>query len=615
MSDEMNVLEHNNRIDYGQSLMPDEGWTTSWAIGTTYSLDLEVLMGIPLALFHGKYLSEKTDIRNLRADMLDALNKVKDRMFIFVHDNNISVDCSFSMLMSFLDQNIWNINLKDAYQNFHPKIWLVRYERSIPENDFKYRLIVMSRNITTASDFDIAVTMDSYHCNEVHHENDSLLEVMSALMKRTNHGKIISQMRKELGTVCFQPPAPFDMKHAIFFPHTFKELKCPLISNERYKELMVISPFVDDATLQDLADKTDSKPILVGREFEMDKCSPATLIKWDCYQWNPVLEEASEYEENETADDETKSFGIGLHAKIFIAKAALGRDMKLWNNWFVGSTNCTKAGMERNYEAMLQLRSDSKETSPENVLSSLLNPEAPLIQKYTIKDKALHQEEMAKQKIMREIVYAVSQLKFKAGLIVDENDKYITEVSVDETSSGKIKSKYPNVRITMQLFASDLDSWDVTKECSHQFKKLYCQQLSPFARVKVEYAGDQKDFLLKLPLEIPEERQGRVMAEILDSEEKLMRYLMFCLDPLMDQEQQEIGSELPKYHCGVSDGYQDYTYPLYERMLLAASRDHKALAEIGRNVERLKNVKGKDGKPLLSDAFLKMWNLFSVYAK
>jgi hypothetical protein len=90
---------------------------------------------------------------------------------------------------------------------------------------------------------------------------------------------------------------------------------------------------------------------------------------------------------------------------------------------------------------------------------------------------------------------------------------------------------------------------------------------------------------------------------------------MFCLDPLMDQGQQEIGSELPKYHSGVSDGYQDYTYPLYERLLLAASRDHKALAEIGRNVERLKNVKGKDGKPLLSDAFLKMWNLFSVYAK
>ena len=40
----MGVLEHTNRIDYGRILMPDEGWQTSWAIGTTYSLDLEVLM-------------------------------------------------------------------------------------------------------------------------------------------------------------------------------------------------------------------------------------------------------------------------------------------------------------------------------------------------------------------------------------------------------------------------------------------------------------------------------------------------------------------------------------------------------------------------------------------
>ena len=78
----MNVLEKSNRLDYGLSLAPDDGWTTSWAIGTTYSLDLNVLLNIPLALFHGKYLSENSDVSNLRSDMLDALNKVKDRITV-----------------------------------------------------------------------------------------------------------------------------------------------------------------------------------------------------------------------------------------------------------------------------------------------------------------------------------------------------------------------------------------------------------------------------------------------------------------------------------------------------------------------------------------------------
>ncbi len=95
----MKVLEYTNRIDYGRILMPDEGWQTSWAIGTTFSLDLEVLMGVPLALFHGKYLSETTDLRNLRTDMLDALDKVREKLFVFVHENNISAKRSYSMLI------------------------------------------------------------------------------------------------------------------------------------------------------------------------------------------------------------------------------------------------------------------------------------------------------------------------------------------------------------------------------------------------------------------------------------------------------------------------------------------------------------------------------------
>ena len=114
---------------------------------------------------------------------------------------------------------------------------------------------------------------------------------------------------------------------------------------------------------------------------------------------------------------------------------------------------------------------------------------------------------------------------------------------------------------------------------------------------------------------MPSERHGKIMAEILDNEEKLMRYMIFCLDPLISIDQQKIGSELQKSHTGKGDIYQEYSLPLYERLLLAASRDHQALAEIDKNVKRLKDAKGKDGKPLLSKAFMKMWNLFAAYTK
>ncbi len=602
----MNVLEKSNRLDYGLSFAPDDGWTTSWAIGTTYSLDLNVLLNIPLALFHGKYLSENSDVSNLRSDMLDALNKVKDRMFIFVHENNIHAKCKFSTLMGFIDQSIWPVKVETAYHNFHPKLWLVRYEKDNDKQTYKYRLIVMSRNITDATDFDIAVTMDSDAPSEEHHDNDSLLQMIVMLMKRTRQTKIINQIKKELKGIRFIAPYPFDKRAPKFFHHSNKSFTSPLISDEKYKELLVISPFVDNYSLERLSRKTETKPILISRELELDKCKPEVLEKWDCYQWNNMLEEASEYEENERAEDESKPYGINLHAKIFIAKELSGRR----NNWFVGSANCTRAGLEKNHEAVLLLSSNNEDTSPQKALESLL---PLLITKYTRKESVLQQEEGKNQ--MREIVFDMSQLAFKSQIVKDTNGKYVMEVDVEPNDWKAFIRKYQGVRITMQMFASDLDSWIITKECCHKFKPLLCQQLSPFVFISIKSGEEEKKFMLKLPLEMPEERIGHIMAEILDNEEKIMRFFMFCLDPLTDKEQQKIGRDITKHNNNISKEYQDYSLPIYEKLLLATSRNKAALAEIDKSIKQLNNTNGKDGKPLLSESFKKMWNLFAAYIK
>ena len=602
----MNVLEKSNRLDYGLSLAPDEGWTTSWAIGTTYSLDLNVLLNIPLALFHGKYLSENSDVSNLRSDMLDALNKVKDRMFIFVHENNIHAKCKFSMLMGFIDQSIWPVKVETAYHNFHPKLWLVRYEKDKDKKEYKYRLIVMSRNITAATDFDMAVTMDSDFASEEHHDNDSLLQLIVLLMKRTGQTKIINQVKKELKGIRFIAPYPFDKRAPKFFHHSNKSFTSPLINDDKYKELLVISPFVDNYSLERLSRKTETKPILISRELELDKCKPEVLEKWDCYQWNNMLEEASEYEENERAEDESKPYGINLHAKIIIAKELSGRR----NNWFVGSANCTRAGLEKNHEAVLQLSSNKEDTSPQKALDSLL---PLLITKYTRKESVSQQEEGKDQ--MREIVFDMSQLAFKSQIVKDTNGKYVVEVDVEPNDWKAFIRKYQGVRITMQMFASDLDSWIITKECCHKFKPLLCQQLSPFVFITIKSRGEEKKFMLKLPLEMPEERLGHIMAEILDNEEKIMRYFMFCLDPLTDKEQQKIGRDITKHNNSISKEYQDCSLPIYEKLLLAASRNKPALAEIDKSIKQLKNTNGKEGKPLLSESFKDMWKLFAAYIK
>ena len=627
----MALLEHNNRLDFGKSLMPDEGWKTSWAIGTTYSLDLEVLLGIPMALFHSKYMSEVTDLSNLRADMLDALNKVRERMFVFVHKNNISAKCRYSELMSFIDQNIFNVPVNGAFKSFHPKVWLVRYEKDEQPQDFRYRLIVMSRNITTATDFDIVVTMDSCKGNAKGH-NKPLIDMMCWLMgKAGDAGKnIVRQFKKELREICFVSPAPFNKKEPVFWPHNCKDEPRESdfffwgdksgATEKSIDELLVISPFVDDEMLNFLSGKIkdDGKPVLVSREFEMDKCCPNTLSQWDCWQWNSMLEEAACYEEDEQNAPANKSYGISLHAKIYIANAKLLSDHKNFNNWFVGSVNCTQAGMCRNCEAMLHLRSDEQATSAGAVLESLKNDR--LITPYAIKQQQQPTHDIGKQQRMRKLQYDISEIVSRAE-VEQQGSDYDIKVFLDSVKLGEIFNNYSGVEIHLSSFASTAYCQCVkpgtTEYCFGPFR---CSGLSPFLCVNVKYAGEVKEFLMKLPLSIPEERHAAVMSEILHNEERLMQYILFCLDPAIDGDMLEFKEGRVQQAGNGNGGFAAYSLPLYERLLLAASRNRSALVEIKRNIDKLKDSNCKpltddDGVPLLSDEFLELWNLFEKYIK
>ena len=606
------ILGRNKRIDYGKSLMPDEGWRTSWAIGTTYSLDLEVLMNIPLALFQSKYLTDEIEegVDNLRMDMLDALDKVKDRMFVFVHENNISAKCKNPKLVSFLDQNIWNFEPTDAFVSFHPKVWLVRYEKNTPNsNEYKYRLVVMSRNISSATDFDIAVAMDGVPDKKGNRKNNNmpLKAMMAELMQKTGRNDIVEQFGKELQNVCFKAPAPFHTQ--VFWPHTFGEFKCPLRHDngiEKYDELMVISPFVHNDTLNKLAQKVEvddkEKGILISRENELMKCDPEVLNSWRCYAMLGNYENSNV----EVGEDESDVMNVALHAKIYIVKAKLKWGKKTCYNWFVGSTNCTEAGFNRNREALLQLKSCDESTSPNKVLESL----KPFLIEYKPTDVKESVQDAGGGKEMRELVFAVSRLGYNVDL-EQTDDKYKVTVSVDENERSKVVKD--DVSITLSLFGHDSQKWELIESISHTFDNIDCAMLSSFARVEIKAFDETKTFLLKLPIKMSTDlltaRHKKIMSQIIGDEERMMGYILHCLDPFAMPGKQMKKRNQTKHGGGNSDKGL-YLLPIYEKLLVAASRNPQLLDDIGRNIELLKDTRDKDGQPLLSKDFNNMWEAF-----
>src|SRR5687767_5334591 len=114
-----------NRIDYGEQLIPPEGYTLDQAIGTTYSLDLEALMILPVALFYAQPLDGSSS--ELRYDMLDAITKASEKITVYCQKGQIKVPNKFHYLIAYWEKGIQMVQMPEYTQSFHPKVWVIRY--------------------------------------------------------------------------------------------------------------------------------------------------------------------------------------------------------------------------------------------------------------------------------------------------------------------------------------------------------------------------------------------------------------------------------------------------------------------------------------------------------
>lgn len=76
-----------DRLDYGQVIAPPAGFKPEFAIGTTYSLDLDALTGVSIVLG----LSEDTDSELMKNPicLLEALRATGDKVALFCEGGQI----------------------------------------------------------------------------------------------------------------------------------------------------------------------------------------------------------------------------------------------------------------------------------------------------------------------------------------------------------------------------------------------------------------------------------------------------------------------------------------------------------------------------------------------
>jgi hypothetical protein len=345
------LLSPHDREAYSDALHPPPGYRFDEAVAGTYSLDLTTLLTVPLhlALYSGDQPME--ELLGDGIALLEALRKTASRISVFCQRGRIDAPDIPRPLYSLLEPMVHEAAAPGGGA-FHPKLWVIRFTPRDDDAPVRLRVLVLSRNLTGDRCWDLALSLDGEVRGKPRRANRPLADLVRALPALAAAAPPHHVRRRADGLARDAARAhwkdlPGDFDHLTFHvlglePPGRKRRHAWLPADSQ--RLVVISPFVSDVAVRDLA-ATSTEPLaLVSRTDELAALSPAAR---DAFGQVLVMDEAAE-----TEDGEDVAPGLrGLHAKAYI----------WYRNWrthvVVGSANATAAGLRtgRNVELLAEL--------------------------------------------------------------------------------------------------------------------------------------------------------------------------------------------------------------------------------------------------------------------
>ena len=583
-----------NRIDYGEHLASPQGYNISQAIATTYSLDLYALMSIPIALFYAKNLDG--EIKESRMDILDAIQKTSDVVKVYCQKGKISLPKSHNKIISFIDECICEILPENAFTSFHPKIWIIRFDKK----DFPsiYRFFIMSRNLTFDRSWDLAYYSEGIVGNTTQKSNKPLLDYIKYLRTYSDFNAS-DRFIADLSKVKFE--TQFDS--SFFHPIGISGYKNPLPID--CSKLLIISPFVDDKSLEKFKESCNGKRYLFSRREELNKLKPESLKGFNTYFFSDKIVDGEDFFDEGTDYEASTQ---NLHAKLFILENEGNY------NWFLGSANCSMAALERNNEFLVQLRSNDYRCSVNTIRKTLLGTESgrEYFEEYTHVSEYNSEEQNNEQQIR---LFMHSLFKYLEG----------DNILATCIKSNEFENKYDVILSSTNIFEHN-DSIFEVKFCIYgrneyldlseladcKFRAINLENLSPFLQWSVKHIESKtyQEFMTKLDIQLPSGRKDAIFRSIIETKEKFFQFLQFLLGK--DTEQINFLNVINNRNGQGNGGnflWNDET-PILEELLLNLSRNPEKIKDIDRIIKKLNSNIEKS--PIPHD-FIEFWSVFKPF--
>ena len=605
-------LQPYSRLSLFEALRPPQGYHLDCAIGTTFSLDLNSLLTLPLAFtlfdiqdFEGKPVGESLAI-------LETLRRHSENIYIFCQMGNIHVPKNISVLVSTLEDSVIQVTPPRDQGVFHPKTWALRFTNE--EETVLYRFICSSRNLTLDRSWDTVVVLDGYlqERQRGFGKNKPLGDFVRSLPKLAKEPvsdrllDTIELVQSEIRRVRFEPPLGF--REIAFWPlgvEGYRKWPFP----EKNNQMLVISPFLTKNAVERLQNLSKTAK-LISRLESLQSLYPSEL---DGFATTYYLDPGVNLENEEFIDDETTSNTrtnlSGLHAKVYVFDK--GSETRI----FTGSANATSAAFSNNVEFLVELIGRKKnfgvdailrEDQIQVTLRSLLEEYIPHEQK-PLEDDV----EVELRNRIHQVRLALMDLRLHAFISPEEGE-----------TNFRIELRAKNVQTVEIPKGVDVSCWLITiplrreakfsfqGDVSAEFRTVAFESLSAFIAFRITAKLGSKtlpeQFVLHVPLvNAPKHRREKLLTYLLRDKQQVLRLLFLILADIENEpwREREIAHLLSSDRSELKN---QFSATIFEDMVRALSRDPERLDQINALVESLN--KTDEGRALLPDRFMSIWD-------
>ncbi|MFB4168184.1 phospholipase D family protein [Virgibacillus sp. JSM 102003] len=578
-----------NRLNYSELLTPPSGYEVEFAIGTTYALDLQALVGVPLALS----LSEEMD-QTFQDDpiyVLEGLRRSADKFAIFCEAGQIKIPQNQNSIFAMMEDSVFEVALENN-RSFHPKVWLIKYQNN--NNDVLYRLLVLTRNLTFDRSWDIAIALEGKRTNNKTYKNKPLADFFQYLVNFTGEdekrGKIKSII-SELDYIQFDPANKY-IPEFDFFPLGITGYgKAETGIFEKYHQLIVISPFISESTISELneLELSNAKKVLITRKTELQKLTEPMLSHFEVFTLKDSVIDGESVISGDINEGEITELQ-DIHAKLY------ARTKSNQHHIYIGSANSSRNAFHGNVEFLIKLKYKKHGFRITDLLEDMFGDEENPFERIEV----IPEQEEVESDLADLLQKGIKQLcrTQSNAFVVKDDDDYSLNVRFEDIPVGCDFSIGPLLS-TKEL--------PLQKETS--FEKLSLLELGNFYKITATKGGEKVQRVIKIKTYgIPEEREKEIFRSIIKDSHTFLKYVAFLLS---DDFLLSVLENLEQKNSGSGNWDMDTgDYPaLYENMLKTAARSPEKLED----VENIINIIEKED--IIPTEFQHLYQTFIHAAK